>query len=256
MTTTGHPGTVGHVGAVTVRAAELMTNSLTEGVRAACALPTEDVAALAAHLVVRKLRPGQVVFEADQQPDGVWVVRSGAVELLLGSGKNPVVARVLRDGDVFGDIPLLIDRASPYRARAVRSTTCLWVAAADFLRLLAERPAIARLWLRSCAARYVDSQERLLGLLDGSLAQRTAVLLLCEARAGVVPFSQATLAAMIGSPRPSVNRVLRMFRQQGLISLNYGQLRILDEFRLRQAARGAGYELTHPSSGRSCDEKG
>lgn len=236
MTITGHVEAVRQGRAVTVRAAELVVNCLADG--AACALSTEDVAALATHLVVRKLHPGQVVFASDQLPDGVWIVLSGAVELMVGTGKNPVVAQVLRDGDVFGDILLLIDRVSPYHSRVVRGTTCLWLAAPDFSRLLADRPAIARLWLRSCAARHVDSQTRLLGLLDGSLAQRTAVLLLCEARAGVVALSQATLAAMLGSPRPSVNRVLRLFQQQGLITLNYGRLCIVDEVRLRQAARG------------------
>lgn len=236
MTITGHPETVRHVGAVTVRAAELVVSCLADG--ATCALPADDVAALASSLVVRKLHPGQLAYAADQLPDGVWIVRSGAVELVLGSGRNPVVAQVMRDGDVFGDIPLLIDRASPHHSRAVRATTCLWLAAQDFRRLLSNRPAIAGIWLRSCAARYVDSQSRLLGLLDGSLAQRTAVLLLCEARAGVVALSQATLAGMVGSPRPSVNRVLRTFRQQGLITLNYGRLRIIDEAGLRYVAHG------------------
>lgn len=251
MTITGHPDAVRRVGAVTVRAAELVVNRLAGG--AAHTVPAADVAALAEHLRVRKLRPGQPVYAADEAPDGVWIVHSGAVELMLGTGKHPVgkhpvgkhpvVARVLREGDVFGDIPLLIDRTSPYYPRALRGTTCLWLAAQDFLALLDERPAIARLWLRSCAARYVDSQTRLLGLLDGSLAQRTAVLLLCEARAGEVPLSQAILAAMLGSPRPSLNRVLRTFHQQGLISLNYGRIRILDEIRLRHA--------THDRSGMS-----
>lgn len=238
MTITGHRNAVREGRAVTVRAAELVVNCLTEGGRTMGALPTEDVAALAAHLGVRKLHPGQVAFVADQPPDGVWFVRSGAVELLLGHARRPVVARVLRDGDVFGDTPLLIDRASPYEARAMRATTCFWLAAQDFLQLLADRPAMARLWLRSCAERFVDSQARMSGLLDGSLAQRVAGLLLCEARAGVVPLSQGILAAMIGSPRPSVNRVLRVFRQQGLISMNYCQLRIVEEARLREVARG------------------
>ena len=237
MTISGHPDTIRTVGAVTVRAAELVVTGLAGGTSAACAPPTGDVAALAANLGVRTLHPGQVVVAAGRAPDGVWFVRSGAVELHLGNGGNSVVARVLREGDVFGDTPLLIGRVSPYEARAVRATTCFWVAAQDFLRLLAERPALAMLWLRNCAERYADSQARMSGLLDGSLAQRTAALLLAEARAGVVALSQATLAAMIGSPRPSVNRVLRLFRQQGLISVNYGRLRIIDEGRLRRTAR-------------------
>lgn len=240
MTITGHVGAVRQGRAVTVRAAELVVNCLAYG--AACALPGADVAALAEHLVVRTLRPGQLVFASEQRPDGVWIVRSGAVELVVETGRNPEASQVLRDGDVFGDIPLLIDSVSPYHSRALRGTTCLWLSAQDFLRLLADRPAIARLWLRSCAARYVDSQERLLRLLDGSLAQRTAALLLCEARAGVVALPQATLAAMVGSTRPSMNRILRMFQQQGLIILNYGRLRIIDEVRLRQAAGERGDE--------------
>ncbi|MGH3937500.1 MAG: Crp/Fnr family transcriptional regulator [Pseudonocardiaceae bacterium] len=238
MTITGHVGAARQAGAVTVRAAELVVNCLVN--EATRALPGADVAALADHLVVRTLRPGQLVFAADQRPDGVWIVRSGAVELVVQTGRNPEKPQVMRDGDVFGDIPLLLDSVSPYYSRALRDTTCLWLAAQDFLWLLADRPAITRLWLHSCAVRYVDSQERLLRLLDGSLTQRTAALLLCEARAGVVALPQATLAAMVGSKRPSVNRVLRMFQQQGLITLNYGRLSILDEARLRRAAAGRG----------------
>lgn len=236
MTITGYPEAVRGVGAVTVRAAELVVNCLADET-ATSSVPAEDVAALATHLVLRRLPAGQVALPAGLRPDGVWIVQSGAIELTARVGRRPVVAQVLRDGDVFGDIPLLIDREFPYQLRALRATTCFWLSAQDFLRLLADRPAISRLWLRSCAARYIDNQSRMLGLLDGSLAQRTAMLLLGESRAGVVDLPQTILADMIGSPRPSLNRVLRAFQQQGMISLNYGRIHILDELRLRHLAQ-------------------
>lgn len=234
MTAVGHSESVRNVHTVTVRAAESVVRSLAGG--AACALPADDVAALATHLVVRKLRSGQLVFAPGKRPDGVWIVQSGAVELTVGTGRQRLVTQILCDGDIFGDIPLLIDRASVYHARTVRSTTCLWLAQDDFLRLLAQRPAITRLWLSSCAARFFDSQERLPGLLDGPLPQRTAALLLREARGGVVALSQATLAAMLGVPRPSLNRVLQAFQQRDLISLSYRRVGILDLVRLGHAA--------------------
>lgn len=226
---------------VTVHTTELAIRCLTGGT--AGALPADDVAALAGHLVLRKLDSGQVVFDPQDRPDGVWLVRSGVVELMMGSGQSRLVVQVLREGDVFGDVSLLTDRESSYYPRAACATICLWLAADDFLRLLAHRPAIARLWLSHCAARFFDSQARLPGLLEGSLPQRTAVLLIREARGGMITLSQATLAAMLGIPRPSVNRVLRMFQRQGLISLSYRRIRILDEIRL--------CDVTHDAYSRS-----
>jgi CRP/FNR family transcriptional regulator, cAMP and macrophage regulator len=237
MTTTCHPEAVRNVGTVTVRTAELAARCLAGG--AAGVLPADDVAALAAHLVVRNLRSSQVVFGPDNWPDGVWIVQSGAVELMVGTGQRRLVAQVLREGDVFGDVELLTGRESPHHARAACATTCLWLAADGFLRLLAHRPAIARLWLCSCAARLFDGQARLPGLLEGPLPQRAAVLLAGEARDGLVALSQATLAAMLGIPRPSLNRVLRTFQRQGLISLSYRRIRILDKARLHAAAHDA-----------------
>ncbi|NUR27904.1 MAG: Crp/Fnr family transcriptional regulator, partial [Catenulispora sp.] len=137
-------------------------------------------------------------------------------------------AQVLRDGEVFGDVPLLIDRDPPYLPRAATSTTCLWLAAGDFLALLDERPALARIWLASCAARFFDSQARMLRMLDGPLPQRIAGLLIREAREGVVALPQATLAAMLGASRPSVNRILRTLEGQGLIGLRYRQVQVHD----------------------------
>ncbi|MGH3911851.1 MAG: Crp/Fnr family transcriptional regulator [Pseudonocardiaceae bacterium] len=237
MTTIVQSEAIRRVPTVTVHTTELVIRCLTGGV--AGALPADDVAALAAHLVVRKLDSGQVVFGPQDRPDGVWIIRSGAVELMLETGRPRMVAQVLREGDVFGDVPLLTERESPYYSRAACVTICMWLAADDFLLLLAHRPAIARLWLSSCAARFIDSQVRLPGLLEGPLPQRTAALLICEARGSLITLSQATLAAMLGIPRPSVNRVLRAFQRQGLISLSYRRIRILDETRLCDVAHDA-----------------
>jgi CRP-like cAMP-binding protein len=194
------------------------------------------MAALTGHLAIRTLPAGANAFAPGSRPDGVWVISSGAIELMVGEGPHRLVAQVLREGDVFGDISLLIDRDPPYHPHAATTTTCLWIAAEDFLGLLSERPALARVWLTSCARRFFDSQTRLLRLVDGALPQRVARHLLSEARNGVVALPQATLAAMLGVPRPSLNRVLRDFKRQRLISLHYRRVRLLDADGLRRAA--------------------
>src|SRR6266540_381888 len=209
-----------------VRAAAWIARCVGRG--EAAPLRREDLAVLAADLELRPMEPGK----------GVWIVRGGLVELAVGAGRRRAVVALLRPGDVDGDIQLLLRMAPPYTARAVDESDCLFLSAASFERLLAERPAIARRWLSSVAARLASSQARLLGLLGGSLAEQAARLLLDEAGDGdVVVLPQRTLAAMLGVQRPSLNKVLRQFEEQGLLELSYRSVRILDPAGLKRHSR-------------------
>src|SRR6266567_362115 len=215
-----------------VRAAAWIARCVGRG--EAAPLRREDLAVLAADLELRPMEPGQVVFAAGRPPKGVWIVRSGLVELAVGSGRRRAVVALMRPGDVDGDIQLLLRMGPPYTARAVDESDCLFLSAAAFERLLAERPAIARRWLSSVAARLARSEARLVGLLGGSLAEQAARLLLDEGIDGLVPLPQRTLAAMLGVQRPSLNKLLRDFERQGLIELGYRSVRVLDQEGLKR----------------------
>jgi CRP-like cAMP-binding protein len=144
---------------------------------------------------------------------------------------------MLKPGDVDGDIQLLLRMPPPYTARAIDPVECLYLTADGFDRLLAQRAQVARRWLTSVATRLAHSQNRLLGLLGGTLTQQTARLLLDEAdETGQIALPQRTLAAMLGAQRPSVNKVLRELAHQHLIELAYRSIRIMDRDGLARAA--------------------
>ena len=187
-----------------------------------------DVTALAGTLTVREFEPGEVAFAGGEPAAGVWIVRDGRVELSVGSGRRRAVVHLLRPGDVDGDIQLLLGMPMPYTGRALTSATCLYLDHADFERLLAARPPIARRWLSSVAQRLAASQARVLGLLGGSLAAQAARLLADEAEGGRVELPQRTLAAMLGVQRPSLNKILKDLERDGLIQIGYSAIDILD----------------------------
>ncbi|WP_308283412.1 Crp/Fnr family transcriptional regulator [Pseudonocardia nigra] len=200
---------------------------------AAAPLASGDVAALAQTLRPIELRAGQPLFGANADSStGVWIIRSGQVELSVAAGRGRVVVGVLRPGDVEGDIPLLLGLALPYTARALDAVTCLHLTSSDFERLLARHPAIARRWLSSVAQRLATSQERLIALLGRPLPAQLAGLLLDEADpdpdGGVVRLPQRTLAAMLGVARPSLNKILKDFERHGHIEVGYASVRVLD----------------------------
>jgi CRP-like cAMP-binding protein len=203
---------------------------------AAAPLHPNDLSALAGTLQAKDFTPGQMVFVGDQAADGVWIVRQGQIELAVGSGRRRAVVDVLRPGDVDGDIPLLLDMPLLYTARALTDATCLFLERQEFERLLATRPAISRRWLSSVAQRVSAGQARLIGMLGRPLPAQLARLLLDEAVESRVELAQRTIAAMLGVQRPSINKILKEFERDRLISVGYAVIEITDPDGLRAHA--------------------
>lgn len=188
-------------------------------------LGAADVEAIASYLTSQSVEPGQRLFgdgEAEDSKRGVWIIRSGRVELVAGEAQRRSVVHVLHPGDVDGDVQLLLDMPLPYTGRALDEVTALHLDAEAFERLLAHHPAIARRWLSSVAQRLAMSQNRIIGLLGRSLVSQVAQLLLDEAVDGEVAMAQRTVAAMIGVQRPSLNKILKDLERRGLIGVGYG----------------------------------
>lgn len=53
------------------------------------------------------------------------------------------------------------------------------------------------------------------------------------------PLPQEALAALVGTTRQTVNRMLRSWEKAGLVSIEYGRIRVLDAQGLSQAADAA-----------------
>lgn len=202
-------------------------------------LAPDDVVALAGSLTQVELRAGQPLFGANADHDpGVWIIRSGHVELAVAAGRNRVVVGVLRPGDVDGDIPLLLGMPLPYTARAVNAVTCLHLTPPAFEALLGRHPAIARRWLSSVAQRLATSHERIIALLGRPLPAQLAGLLVDEADTRMVHLPQRTIAAMLGVARPSLNKVLKDFERRGYVTVGYASVTVLDPAALHRIRQG------------------
>lgn len=195
-----------------------------------------DIDGLARYLHVRKLEAGEPLHHVGAVPAAVCIVREGCLELAVPGGPGRVVIQTLRDGGIDGDIQLLLGMPMPYETRANTATTCLLLRREDFEELLATHPQLARRWLTSVSQRLARSHSRLTSLLGQPLDVQVARLLLDESVDDVVALTQATVAALLGVRRPSVNRVLRSFSRSRLVDVSYGQVRIRDRRRLEALA--------------------
>ncbi|MCA2208666.1 Crp/Fnr family transcriptional regulator [Nocardia rosealba] len=185
-----------------------------------CPLRVEDYDELADRFEPKPLVAGSSLFVAGAAPEGVWFVRQGLVELSVGSAQEQTVIDVLRPGDLDGDLALLLETPPPYTARARTDSHCLFLPAAAFDALLADHPDISRRWLTSVAKRLAAGQGRLINMLGRPLPTQLAQLLLDEAVDNTVDLPHRTLAAMLGTSVPTLNKALKEFDRDDLITLH------------------------------------
>ena len=212
-------------------------------------LDAKGIDSLARGLRTRRFRRAEVIFHQGDPGDALFIVASGAVKITLPSetGDEAILA-TLRVGDFFGELALL--DGAPRSATAVALEACeTWVLPRErFRELIANEPAIRDALLASIAGelRRLTAHVEELHFLDitGRLAARLARLAGDQGRLqpdGSIrldgPLTQSDLAAMIGCTRQSVNKMLGMFVDDGLIRLDREAIVVVDLPSLSAAAR-------------------
>lgn len=191
-------------------------------------LAREDAEELASVLTEELLAAGAPIISQGDLPESVMIVREGEVALYRRARGRNLMLSVLRPGEVLADIPLISRVPMLYTARTMTAARILHLGHEDFERLLTARPRIALRWLLSAAQRMERTQRRLLEVLGEDLQSQLCMCLLDRADNGRVNLSQQTLADLVGAQRSSVNRALKSLQKQGLISVGYREIGILD----------------------------
>ena len=212
-------------------------------------LDAESLESVGRGMRARRFRRGEVIFHLGDPGDALFIVMTGAIKIMLPSdaGEEAILA-TLRAGDVFGELAVLDGAPRSATATALEPTETLMLPRAQFRELLDTEPAIRDALLASLAGelRRLTNHVEELHFLDitGRLASRLARLASESGKKqpdGTVrlgsPLTQGDLAAMIGCTRQSVNKLLGMFTDDGLIRLERESIVILDLDGLTRAAR-------------------
>jgi CRP/FNR family cyclic AMP-dependent transcriptional regulator len=198
----------------------------------------------------RRYRREETVFHQGDSGNGLYVIASGGVKVVLPSpdaGEAAILA-TLGPGDFFGELALLDGGAHSASVIALEPMEALVLGRADFERLLETQPGLQRALIGSLARelrRLTGHVEALhfLGLRE-RLAQRLAALAGVDATAehqGEIrtewTYTQVELAGMVGASRESVNRLLADFSGRGIVRFERDVLVIPDPRRLLEEGR-------------------
>ncbi|MEO0453139.1 MAG: cyclic nucleotide-binding domain-containing protein [Verrucomicrobiota bacterium] len=113
---------------------------------------------------------GDQIFSEDTNPEGVYIVKDGLVEIYrtletTAGFKDIELDRVGPRG-MFGEMGLIDQQPRSASARALSPTTLLFISRSDFKKHLDQLPPWVSILIRSFVHRLRDANERLVKTLE------------------------------------------------------------------------------------------
>ncbi|RLQ22374.1 Crp/Fnr family transcriptional regulator [Seongchinamella sediminis] len=205
---------------------------------------------ITASMTIRDYADKDLIYRSGEPGEEIFQVVSGYVRMytLTAEGKE-LVYTIFEPGCCFGEMSLIDNLPRFHMAQAFGEVRLAVLSRADFDRFWASHPEVSQELCRF----FVMRERRIFQIYDQSSLDPLPVKIthrllsladtIGEERADGIHFdmriTQEDIGFMVAASRQSVNKVLGLWRQQGLIKIEYGNLVITDVGKLRELAATA-----------------
>lgn len=212
-------------------------------------LDPEDLLELGGLASLRRYDRGEILFRQDTPAAGLFVVTRGRIEVYRAGGDGARrMIHLFGPQEVVGEVPAFEGGPFPATAAAAAPVAeALYLPRDQFLKLGGERPEILLRMLATLSVRLRKFVGRIETLASRSAPSRLASRLLELAweqggggkSAGEItlPGSKADLARTLGMTPETFSRLLRRWRDDGLIRVDRREVAILDAEGLEEITR-------------------
>ena len=195
--------------------------------------PASMLADVAASGKIRNLVRGDVLFEAGDDPDSIYVVLTGRIAIALGNRpfdhRESVIA-LMEEGDLFGEMGMLDKSARSAGARALETSTVLEIPYTSVLDQLNASTSLMWNVVRMLSRRLRAMDQALADSVFLDVTGRTAKRLV-DLSGGkdefMLPVTQEELAGMVGASRERVNKAIASFIRLGWLEQHDRRYKIL-----------------------------
>jgi CRP/FNR family transcriptional regulator len=209
-----------------------------------CDLPEAELLQFSAVKITHAYARGTTLFTEGQPASGVYVLCAGRVKLLTYSEEGrSLIVRIAEPGEILGLSACVAGVAHEASAQVISDCQVNFVRRSDYLKLLKDNSEAALNAIRELSLLYHKAHTQICSLgLSVSAGDKLAKLLLewcmksdaADAGARIkMGFTHEELAEMIGTSRETVTRMLKTFRDRGLIVVEGNDLLVPDKLRLR-----------------------
>jgi DNA-binding response OmpR family regulator len=182
------------------------------------------------------------IYSEGDMPLHVYFVRSGNVKTFKShpDGKELII-NLYTANDFFGFEPVLENENYRESAVAMQDSELISIPRHDFMLMVQGHPDVSKSFINLLCKKVAEREAQLLNLAYNSVRQRTAEALLksemLKDSKSVIAISREDLAKMVGTASESVIRVLSDFKDEGLIEIESGKIKIVQRPRLEKVVR-------------------
>lgn len=182
------------------------------------------------------------IFSEGDMPLNVFFVKSGNVKTFKShpDGKELII-NLYTANDFFGFEPILENENYRESAVAMQDSELITISRYDFMLMIQSQPDVSKSFINLLCKKVAQRETQLLNLAYNSVRQRTAEALLksvtLKDSKSIITISREDLAKMVGTASESVIRVLSDFKDEGLIEIESGKIKIIQPGKLEKVIR-------------------
>lgn len=180
---------------------------------------------------------GQVIFQEDANPIGVYCINSGKVKMYkhASDGKEQII-RIVKPGDFLGYRSMLAGTRYKLSAAALEDTAVCMIPKATFLELYKTNENFSKSLLEVLCSTLDESYTKIADIAYKPVRGRVAEALLFlhnfykddQNPQGIVNISREDLASFVGTVKETAIRMLKEFKDEGLIETDKSNIIIKD----------------------------
>lgn len=233
----GHAPPLRDAGSYSVRLKRLQHDPLFEG------LPGDELEWLARVSRTQCLSPREVLVLEGDECRAMYIVDRGTVRLsksssssAFGFGREQTI-RLMGPGDSFNEVPIFDGGVNPVTVEALDETRVIVIPKREVQELVDRSPEFASVIIRIMAQRLRHMLAMIEDVSMRDVTGRVAKILLqvqhptCGVGAGVKTgrrLTQREIAEMAGTAREVVARALKKMERAGAVTVQRGDVQILD----------------------------
>lgn len=204
----------------------------------------KDFQKLSENRQVRKVRKKDFVFMEGLEPNDLFLIQKGVIKTYKTTqdGKE-LVTGIHKKGEFIGFVPLIENKPYNESAMALEEAEVYLIPKDDFLALIYSNQIVSRNFIKLLSNDLFETEQRLMEMAYQSVRQRVASSLLkicdqvCVPEKGkYISMARKDISGMVGTATESLNRTLADFKDEGLVEISDGGIRLINKSKLERIA--------------------
>ncbi len=201
---------------------------------------SDELEHLNSHRACNYYKKHQAVFLEGSFPRGVYCINQGLVKIFKrgDEGKEQII-HIAKAGEIVGFRAMFTEEPYKVGAEALEDCTICFIGKEDFLNLMESNPVLRKGIIKELSKELADRADFITNMAQKSVRERlafTMLILLDVFDNAPINLSREDLANFVGTATETLIRLLKDFKDEGIIEIQTRKIHVIDRQRLLSIA--------------------